>query len=562
MQTASTPESTDAFAASRARCAGFQGIWAAGLLSLAALLVAGCVSRPAVLVEDLLVPIAAPAPWLPSESDLAAAQLAREALVAPPSVTAGGEAIVAESVEQALLRLEQSASEPGTERLWPIARDLRNATLDDPIAYREASRILKAREKVDPRLESRLDRIVADDPLRLARRRQLDDWQRLWARTFNTVSEPLGSSLITGFVLAPFQLTNSVLHYLAEFSNTEPLSSSGRQALAHRKDFLAVHPETELTGRLEDKIDRATLRLEKTLALRHVRVAETSLDQGRPDLSAYHAGRTLEILGAHPGTHSRLERRAGKIDQRAHAEIARRARLRKRSLQATATPTPRLDIEYRLASRILAGPLAFDTLETDLAVFSSGGGSRDRIEFIRAIAQHENGFEAAARTRLEKLVGQHEPGAGMARHGRTLLENDWQSPYLAFERLRRKARRDELAWRLAGEWMERTRYPNLPSPLAYLIDTPTIAITIVLAPLRAIMSPWTGGPDFERAAALAGYRYLVRFPSGAEQPEVLDWLYEYEMRHEQFGRALRLADMMPDFDAKTRQDLVEKTAKA
>ena len=66
-------------------------------------------------------------------------------------------------------------------------------------------------------------------------------------------------------------------------------------------------------------------------------------------------------------------------------------------------------------------------------------------------------------------------------------------------------------------------------------------MTIVLAPLRAVISPFTGGtPDFDRGAALAGYRYLVRYPSGEEQRPVIDWLFDYEQGHERFGRALSL----------------------
>ncbi len=61
-----------------------------------------------------------------------------------------------------------------------------------------------------------------------------------------------------------------------------------------------------------------------------------------------------------------------------------------------------------------------------------------------------------------------------------------------FERLRRKAGRDEFAWRVAGDWVRRPRYPNLPVPLAYLIDTPTIAMTIALAPLRLVISALYG----------------------------------------------------------------------
>jgi hypothetical protein len=84
----------------------------------------------------------------------------------------------------------------------------------------------------------------------------------------------------------------------------------------------------------------------------------------------------------------------------------------------------------------------------------------------------------------------------------------------------------------------------------------------VLAPIRAIISPWTGTPDFQRPASLAGYRYLLRFPGGEDQREVVDWLYDYERGRERWDRALRLADMMPDFDPAERSELVESSAQS
>ena len=84
--------------------------------------------------------------------------------------------------------------------------------------------------------------------------------------------------------------------------------------------------------------------------------------------------------------------------------------------------------------------------------------------------------------------------------------------------------------------------------------------TIVLAPIRALISPFTGFPDFQRATALAGYRYLLRYPEGAHQRELVEWLYDYERGEDRYGRALRLADLMPEFPAKQRRELVEKAA--
>ncbi|MFP6654190.1 MAG: hypothetical protein VCB25_01095, partial [Myxococcota bacterium] len=182
------------------------------------------------------------------------------------------------------------------------------------------------------------------------------------------------------------------------------------------------------------------------------------------------------------------------------------------------------------------------------------------IEFIIALRQHEGGFDVEARKRLTKMSALTPAQDKMARHAQALIEDAWQNPYGAFRQLRRRANREELAWRLAGEWVRRTRYPNLPTPVALLIDAPTIAMTTALAPLRALTSRWTGSPDFRRAPALAGYRYLHKFPAGAKQKEVVRWLYDYEIDEERWGRALRLADLIANFDPTLRLELVEKTA--
>jgi len=524
----------------------------------------GCLGKSAVVVEDLLTPIAPAVPWLPSEPDLAVARLAETALAARSAPSKGPQdrPIAPSSVEGALARLESVATDPRYERLVPLARDVRNTTLDDPIAYRKASKIVRKERGLDPRFKNRLDRIIADDPIKLAKRRQRDGWERLWARTFNAVSEPLGSSLITGFVIAPYTIVNSIIHYFAAFSNNEPLSKTGRQALVHRQDFLAQHPDTELTIELQKKIAVGEMLLEKTLALRRVRLAERSFDAGHARLALIEADAAITVLDRNPNTNSNLRKRTRKIRAKAIERVAEIDRLRAMSLEARMPPPELLDSELRLSSRILAGRLELHELEAPFARYMEAGGPRDRIDFITAIAQHETGYEAENRVQLERVASRRPDRSTMARHARTLADDDWQNPYRAFLVLRSKARRDEIAWRLAGEWVKRPRYPNMPTPIAYLIDAPTIAITIVLAPLRLLISPFQGSPDFYRGAALAGYRYLVRFPNGVDQDEVADWLFDYEMDHDRYGRALRLADFIPRFDPEKRTELVEQTAEA
>jgi hypothetical protein len=523
----------------------------------------GCLTPPTVVVEDLLEPLGPVTPWIPADSDLAAARLARAALIAQsiPAKKPGESPRVEPAVEKALADLRSIELPKVDEKLIPLAIDVRNSTLDNPIAYRGESRILHRQRNLDPRILGRLDRTIADDPIQLAKHRQFDGWHRLWARTFNAVSQPLGSTAITGFVLAPYQLGNSLIHWVADFSNNEPLSMTDRQALVLRQDFLRKHPNTELTEILDGKIEKSTVLLEKTLALRRVRAAETALEHGEPALALHQAEVAIETLSPHPLENRGLRKRVLKAEAKASKWIAQSRRRRIRALESVPGPIESRSAARALARTLLTKPSDSPRLDLRLADYrSESGHSGDGlIEYVFILRQHESGYDRVVRDRLARLSSRGPQRDKMARHAQAILDDTWQNPFGAFERLDRSASRDELAWRLAGEWVRRTRYPNLPTPLAYLIDTPTIIITIVLAPLRAMIAPWTGSPDFRRAPALAAYRYLQKFPDGDDQVEVVNWLYDYESHEKRWGQALRLADVMSEFDAEERLDLVEKT---
>jgi hypothetical protein len=541
-------------------------------LGLGLLELTGCAGSATVVHDDLLAPIAMRRPWLPGPADRAAARLARAALIARPGPPAEpeGPPTVDPAVEEALDALRAEPDNTEGVDLTPLAIDLRNATLDDPIADRAASRKLSRRRGLDPRLKSRLDRLIRDDPLRLAGRRRFDGWHRLWARTFNAVVEPIGSSAITGFVLAPYQLANSLIHYFADFSNSEPLSSTDRQALALREEYVERNPDLADTPGVEAKIERDLPKLDATFAKRSMRAADQALKVQAWDLALFHAESAKTTLERHPASNQKLMKRADSQIETARAGLAILLEQRRLSLGGEPGPESLAPRETQLAAHLLITP----TLPLEIEFTAPDQAPPDsplqderfryihgRSEYLRALAQHEAGFESGERRRLTRAARGDGTDDTMARHARVLLDDDWQNPLGAFHRLARKATRDEIAWRLAGEWVRRPRYPNLPAPVAYLIDLPTIAITIILAPLRLMISPWMDNtPDFRRGAALAGYRYLIRYPDGEDQPPVVEWLYQYELDQKRYARALRMADWIPEFDPAKRAELVEKTA--
>ena len=66
------------------------------------------------------------------------------------------------------------------------------------------------------------------------------------------------------------------------------LSGTDRQALFLREEFVSRHPNTAATPKVQKKIERDQILLEKTLAARRLRAAEAALDGKSPALAAHH----------------------------------------------------------------------------------------------------------------------------------------------------------------------------------------------------------------------------------------------------------------------------------
>ncbi len=502
-----------------------------------------CAKRPPPVGDDVLLPLALPRNFAPEPADLAAARLAAAAL-------ANERAAVRRHMSEVVL--EGARHESG--KLVPLCQDMVNATLDDPAAYRAASRDLHRRAKGDPVLRARLEQAVADDILALARARAFERWERLWARTFNAVSEPLGNSIITGFTLAPFSLANSGVHYLASFSNDEPLSLTDRQALVLRKDYVSRHPDAEATPKLREEIADAEEKLEKTLRRRRLRGARAAIRSGLNRWAVLQAERSLR--------HGRDER-AEDIRDEALARISANQRLRASSLASSRAPLPGAKDEAAravatalLASSSFASPLSPETLD-----IISSYRDTDEAQYILATAQLERGYEIESWRRLARVAAREVDDSHMARHARALVGSPWQDPYRAFRASKRKQVGEMIKFRLLGPFAERRRYPNLSPLLGFLIDSPALAQTLITAPIRIIFESWKKGPDFQRPTALLAYRYLGLHPDGVHRSEVLGWLYRYEDKRGNSIAALRLADFTPGFDAKERAKLAEESAK-
>ncbi|MCG8590457.1 MAG: hypothetical protein MJE66_14300 [Proteobacteria bacterium] len=504
----------------RSRAGRPQRLWPA--LLLCALAAAACRTPVPVPAGSPLEPLSVRVAPTPEAEDRLAARLAGAALVDD-----------LERVEAALSELE--AVDGGDSRnpnLLALAHDLRNATAPDDAGYRRATRaLLRTRDiSADPALEARLERAVADDPLRLANERVLDDYHALFARTFNAVSEPVGRSLLTGFTVAPVALASSAAHYLAQSYREDALSTRERQALVLRQRYLAEDPDGQHSERVSRQVASARAELHQTHRDRLHRQARRALRADQYERARVLANLALDFAPADPA----LVALVGEAEQAAAAE---RARLQ-RSLEAT----PGGDNEASLAlARDLLTPGA--DLEANLRALAASEGSEafsDEIVFVRALVESETGSEERAWQRLRGLARRSPERSNVVRHAANLVDSSQQNPYEAFREIRSRERARFARWLVFDRFADGPRYTHIPKPIAYLVDLPAVAQTLVQLPVRLLVYPFRPNLDFHVSTAAAAQRYLDRAPRGSRAEEVRTWLLDYHEERENWLAVERL----------------------
>jgi len=503
-----------------------------------------CASRPPPPGGELLMPLANPAPWLPEPSDRVAARAAAAALADDKA-----------ALKEAVAKLATLSDTHKGEDLDALATDLLHSTLDHPEAYRKASQKLTEGWGTDPALDARLQQAINDDLLDLAWERRKDTWETYWARTFNAVSQPLGQAAFNGFVLAPLQVSTSVAHYLASFSNDEALPATDRQALALRKEYVARHPEAPESDHVRGQIAAADKKLAETMRTRRLRAARAAERSGHYALAGMEARRAL-FWGPSP--------KAEKILRESKARAARSRRLFEQSLEATPLPPGG---HYGPESRALAialllssggqEPFAPENLEALEEQSRGTGFAAGAAAYAFAMAQYEGGQENASWKTLGALASRDPAHNAMVRHAAHLIADPWQHPYLAYRDMRSQKEAELIRWRLLGNYATQTRYPNLPRPVALTLEAPGIASTLITSPLRLIFGRWQKGPDFQQPSAILAYRYLGLHPNGQHAEEVMRWLFDYEQQRGNAVAALRLADFLPPLPSDQRAALAE-----
>ncbi len=575
----------------RVRGCGFRSL-AVALLA-AACAGAGCHTPTPTTGFELLAPTALPEPTPPTPLDHAVADLAAATLAgSTPEIDDALARVEALHTRKDIEEARREGSPP-MEGLVPLCIDARNAALDDPVAYRAASKELLHSWSLhpDPALKARLEQAVADDPLKLASERTWDHYESLWATTFNTIVEPVGGSLMWGVAIAPFRLANSITNYLANMYSRPAMSVQERQALALRKLYLAEYPDASDAPAVREKVKSQQAELDRMQGKQFAEEASRSLAAGDLELAELQADRALQVDPDNADARTLIAVARNRREQleklRERSEQASRALpedLEPGALDEAALPNGDHALADLLSSllastnvgeashvrgeqdpaRRLAEQHRLERLIDQMRILQNAdpeGHLADEAEYVLALAQYDLGFEDESWRKLHDLAHADPERSNMERHARALVDNPWQNTYGNFARQRQRATRKDLSFRLFGTQAFGRRYPELPFGLSYLVEAPSIAQALVMAPIRAVFGPWEPpGQDFDRASAVAGYRYLARQPEGGHADRVALWLYDYELERKNWVAALNLYDLQPTTDDLERITLVEKAA--
>ncbi len=433
--------------------------------------------------------------------------------------------------------------------LVPVATDLVNATMDAPRVYQNASLALLERDDLDPALRARLTRTEGDGPLALANDRINDARLISFARAFNTLAEPIGRSVMS-LSLGPYRIARSVLNYALQLHQKEPLTLQRRQALAHWKDFVARYPNAPESEDLRLRIERAEVLLDETLRNHAYDAAERALEYGNDRLALVYADRALAFVPE--------DAEATEVRDKAEQEVIASRVDRTRSLQSPPDPGS-MAADVRQLTIALLDPRRDPAAEVEQFRQTSDDPSlTDETDFIEAMLEGESGNEIQMWKRYKTLADDDE--SNMARHANAIVRDSSRNSYEAFKKAKALSVKHRAIWVTVGPWMRGPRDHGLPKPLEWLIDLPTMAQSVVAAPLRLIQLPFMDVVPAQKLAAVLASLYLKRNPAGEHSSEVRDWLAGFEEGRDNWIAVYHLAEQDPYRDDEKLAELREKAA--
>jgi len=505
---------------------------ALALVGAAALAAAGCATRAATPTTRLVENEPSFSVRVPDVADHTAAALAAAALAGDPQETAAALRRL-QAIDTVLIASEEPAT-----GLAPVSHDLANATLDGGRAYRSATLELLERDDLDPATHERLSRAALDDPLVQADARIRDARMIEFGRAFNAFAEPIAKSVLT-ITMAPYRLAKSLLEYAIALRQEDALPLQRRQALAHWKEFVERYPDAPEVPELQPKIDEAEARFKQTQRDQALRVADRALEKGDVRTALVFSDRALRIMPEDPES---LERR----DEAVAGLLALRAN-QERSLEAA--PANGVGPDARpLAVALLLPDGAIAATASELYASDPDGPLADEARLALAVAHGEADDEEQMWDELASLAAGDPAESNMARHAAAMAFDGKRNAWEAFSQARAIDRRNRAVWVLVGPFYAGAHDRDLPEPLEWMFDAPTIAQSMMSSPLRLLQLPWLGALPSTLAVAVAGEDYLARYPQGAHADEVRAWLIDYEGERKNWIGALAVAQTDPEAD--------------
>ena len=501
-------------------------------LAALALAAAGCATRAATPVTPLVEREPAFSARVPDVADHTAAELAAAALAGDPQETALALRRL-EAIDTVLLASEEPAT-----GLAPVSHDLANATLDGGRAYRSATLELLERDDLDAATHERLARAALDDPLVAADQRIRDARMLEFGRAFNAFVEPVAKSVLT-VSLAPYRLARSLVEYSVALWQQDALPLQRRQALGHWKEFVKRYPDAPEVSELQPKIEAAEARFKQTQRDQALRVADRALEKGDVRTALVFSDRALRVMPEDPQS---LERR----DEAAAGLLALRAK-QERSLEAAPAGASGAATRPLAVALLLPGG-GIETSANALLAADPDGPLADEARFALAVASGEAGDEDRTWEEFAALAQADPADSNMARHAAAIARDGRRNAWEAFRAARAVDRRNRAVWVLVGPFYGGAHERNLPEPLEWMFDAPTIAQSMMSSPLRLLQLPWLGALPSTLAVAVAGEDYLALHPQGAHAHEVRAWLIDYESERKNWIGALAVAQSDPEAD--------------
>ncbi len=492
---------------------------------------------------DPLEPLPLLPAMLPDDADLAA----RDAAVALWADDPAGIRSRREQLED-IDRNHQAAGDPVTG-LVPFVRDAEIALVPDARERRDLYRELLEVDNLDPALETRLEAEVSDDPLELAERRIRDARIRRWGGYANSLTQSVGRNVANPTVL-PLKVAQALVRVGLQAHLEDELSVQERQALQHWKDFTKRHPDAEEASAVLARIEDAQARWLETKRDQSLRQARASLEEGNSHMAAAFAARALRYLPDDP--------EAAGLRVQALSELERWQVERARSLETTPGRLQRAGEVVELARALWEPGADLGAVANHFLESAPRDERADEARFVLATAAHERGEELVGWQILEELADEDVERSNMSRHARALVQSLDANPYQGFLDANALAQSDRYRWLAFGPLSSGARDRDLPRPVEWLVELPSLAGVLWGLPQRLLQFPFMTAE--RRSPGVMAYRYLERFPAGAHEQNVQEWLLDYEQRRKNHVGAYRLAAGSTLVDADELAELREAAA--